>query len=180
VDDKRGKPRDERDAGISDSEVRELLAAVRTDGDPAAADGLAVGDVVSGYRLCRRVGQGGMGVVYEAEDLRLDRRVALKLVREKVQGAQHPDLVEPLVVVGELHKTRHQRAAARQALARSVAIAERPGTSPHLAAVAHFALAKDLWDTGDDRRRARELAAQALASAGRQHDEVARWLQAHR
>jgi hypothetical protein len=41
---------------------------------------LAQGTIVSGYRIDGVLGQGGMGVVYEATQLSLDRTVALKLL----------------------------------------------------------------------------------------------------
>src|SRR5690242_15718798 len=54
------------------------------------ADDPALGKVIAGrYRLEARIGEGGMGIVYRARHVLIDRVVAVKLIRPDLRGETH-------------------------------------------------------------------------------------------
>jgi len=67
-----------------------LADAAPTESGPAPAGTLSIGQVLAGrFRVIRFLAQGGMGEVYEAKDLDLGERVALKTIRPEIASEPH-------------------------------------------------------------------------------------------
>src|SRR5579871_1816494 len=60
-------------------------------GSPAEEPGLAKGAAIGRYVVLGLLGRGGMGEVYAAYDPELDRKIAVKLLRNRGAGPSDPD-----------------------------------------------------------------------------------------
>jgi tetratricopeptide (TPR) repeat protein/predicted Ser/Thr protein kinase len=69
---------------------------------PVAEPGIARGTAIRRYVVLDRIGAGGMGVVYAAYDYGLDRRIALKLVRDRGGADARARLIREAQVLARL------------------------------------------------------------------------------
>mgnify|MGYP002784295750 CR=1 FL=1 len=96
----RASPGDPAAFLAANEDLRDLLEPMLEDAEPTQADGMATpadtaqsmpgpGQLLGDYRLIRELGRGGMGIVFEAEQQSLRRRVALKLLpRERTDSTR--------------------------------------------------------------------------------------------
>jgi tetratricopeptide (TPR) repeat protein len=98
--------------------IKDLTASMSRRGAPRGRDESLPATISGVYQVRRKIGIGGMGVVYEAFDSRLERKVAIKKMREEIRSdpresarflqearmvaaLHHPNIVEIHAIVEE-------------------------------------------------------------------------------
>lgn len=87
---------------------------------PAPQDRSAIPEELGGFKLIRRIGQGALGTVWEAEQLSLSKRVALKVLKPDLAG--RTDLVE-----GFLREARAAAALVHPRIVQAITAGEDKG-----------------------------------------------------
>ena len=129
----------------TDRIAEEGLDAIEREGLAEAVQGDMGGRLVGDYRLLHEIGSGGMGVLYLAEDTRLGRLCALKLLPRATESTVarfqreaeitaklvHPNIV-PVYGVGESEGVRYiaMRYIAGRDIERTLSRTKRAGSSP--------------------------------------------------
>ncbi len=129
----------------------------------------------------------GLGVALRntgeyAEAEQLQRRSIASL--DRGVGPEHSTLAFPLVELGRLLLRRGQAAEALEPLERALELRTREDVDPGELAIVRLQLARALWDSGGDKRRAHDLAREAHAHYERDPPpdacfESRDWLAAH-
>jgi hypothetical protein len=99
---RRARPTGDDVPGTLTSLVDEVFRGSSDSGRAAWVEGLSPGTPLGRYDLLREVGRGGFGVVWEARDRELGRRVAVKVIRSRPDGVPEKRLVAEAEVAARL------------------------------------------------------------------------------
>jgi tetratricopeptide (TPR) repeat protein len=188
---------DQRQVEQYTSPLRDVVQATPPPrGRAAAVAGLAARAELGDFRIVREVGRGGMGVVYEAQQLSLTRRVALKVLpvaaalderrlqrfkneAQAAAGLHHQNIVPVYFVgcAGDVHYYAmqfidgHSLAAHLRELRREAGLLKSPEPAPSTETLPWASLSTDRSGRGRDYyRRVAQLMVQAALALEHAHE----------